>query len=90
MMRGSLLELHQTADGSSFYTPTSVPASSAVPPPDLGMDVQPVPEIEPPEVQLEVHDQPEVQPEVQHIVEPIASVESHHPSTEVHGVAGES
>ncbi|KAL3686449.1 hypothetical protein R1sor_009023 [Riccia sorocarpa] len=85
----------ETLDISALFTPpTSVPASSAVPPPDLGMDVQPEPEVEPeiqpPEVQPEVHDQPEVQPEIQHIVEPIASVESHHPSAEVHAVAGES
>ncbi|KAL3688514.1 hypothetical protein R1sor_014823 [Riccia sorocarpa] len=85
----------ETLDISALFTPpTSVPASSAVPPPDLGMDVQPEPEVEPeiqPEIQpLEV--QPEVhdQPEIQHTVEPIASVESHHPSAEVHAVAGES
>ncbi|KAL3677370.1 hypothetical protein R1sor_027318 [Riccia sorocarpa] len=85
----------ETLDISALFTPpTSIPASSAVPPPDLGMDVQPEPkvepEIQPPEVQPEVHDQPEVQPEIQHTVEPIASVESHHPSAEVHAVAGES
>ncbi|KAL3686230.1 hypothetical protein R1sor_004252 [Riccia sorocarpa] len=59
----------ETLDISALFTPpTSVPASSAVPPPDLGMDVQPEPEVEPevepeiqpPEVQPEVHDQPEV------------------------------
>ncbi|KAL3676540.1 hypothetical protein R1sor_026488 [Riccia sorocarpa] len=81
----------ETLDISALFTPpTSVPASSAVPPPDLGMDVQPEPEvepeIEPSEVQPEVHDQPEVQ----HIVEPTATVESHHPSAEVHGIVGES
>ncbi|KAL3688208.1 hypothetical protein R1sor_014517 [Riccia sorocarpa] len=74
----------ETLDISVLFTPpTSVPASPAVPPPDLGMDLQPEPEvepkIEPQEVQPEVHDQPEVQ----HIVELTASVKSHHPSTEV-------
>ncbi|KAL3678427.1 hypothetical protein R1sor_021383 [Riccia sorocarpa] len=38
----------ETLDISALFTPpTSVPASSAVPPPDLGMDVQPEPEVEP-------------------------------------------
>ncbi|KAL3683219.1 hypothetical protein R1sor_001241 [Riccia sorocarpa] len=33
---------------------------------------------------------PVVEPEVEHIMEPTVSVESHHPSTEVHGVSVES
>ncbi|KAL3691578.1 hypothetical protein R1sor_005229 [Riccia sorocarpa] len=49
----------ETLDISALFTlPTSLPASLAVPPPDLGMDVQPEPEVEP-EIQP-----PEVQPKV--------------------------
>ncbi|KAL3688524.1 hypothetical protein R1sor_014833 [Riccia sorocarpa] len=45
----------ETLDISTLFTPpTSVPSSSVVPPPDLGMDVQPEPEVE-----------PEVEPEIQ-------------------------
>ncbi|KAL3685581.1 hypothetical protein R1sor_003603 [Riccia sorocarpa] len=78
----------ETLDISALFTPpTSVPASLLVPPPDLARHAQPEPEIEP-EVELVVD--PVVEPEVEHIMEPTASVESHHPSTEVHGVVGES
>ncbi|KAL3676545.1 hypothetical protein R1sor_026493 [Riccia sorocarpa] len=74
----------ETLDISALFTPpTSVPASLAVPPPELAMHIQPEPEVEP-----EVD--PVVEPEVEHIMEPTASVESHHPSADVHGVVGES
>ncbi|KAL3696094.1 hypothetical protein R1sor_010170 [Riccia sorocarpa] len=74
----------ETLDISALFTPpTSVPTSLSVPPPDLARHAQPEPEVEP------VVD-PVVEPEVEHIMEPTASVESHHPSTEVHGVVGES
>ncbi|KAL3698643.1 hypothetical protein R1sor_012719 [Riccia sorocarpa] len=86
----------ETMDISALFTPrTSVPASSAVPPPDLARHAQPEPEVEP-EVDLEVDPMvdpsvdPVVEPEVEHIMEPTASVKSHHPSTEVHGIVGES
>ncbi|KAL3693616.1 hypothetical protein R1sor_007267 [Riccia sorocarpa] len=82
----------ETMDISALFTPrTSVPASSAVPPPDLARHAQPEAEVEPevdPVVDPAVD--PVVEPEVEHIMEPTASVESHHPSTEVHGVVGES
>ncbi|KAL3702574.1 hypothetical protein R1sor_020596 [Riccia sorocarpa] len=78
----------ETMDISALFTPrTSVPASSAVPPPDLARHAQPEPEVDP-EVDPAVD--PVVEPEVEHIMKPTASVESHHPSTEVHGVVGES
>ncbi|KAL3681418.1 hypothetical protein R1sor_024374 [Riccia sorocarpa] len=74
----------ETLDISALFTPpTSVPASLAVPPPDLAMHVQPELEVEP-----EVD--PVVEPEVEHIMEPTASVKSHHPSEDIHGVVGES
>ncbi|KAL3687658.1 hypothetical protein R1sor_013967 [Riccia sorocarpa] len=74
----------QTMDISALFTPrTSVPASSTMPPPDLARHAQSEPKVEP------VVD-PMVEPEVEHIMEPTASVESHHPSTEVHGIVGES
>ncbi|KAL3679907.1 hypothetical protein R1sor_022863 [Riccia sorocarpa] len=86
----------ETMDISALFTPrTSVPASSAVPPSDLARHAQPEPEVEPevdPEVDPVVDPavDPVVEPEVEHIMEPTASVQSHHPSTEVHGVVGES
>ncbi|KAL3693546.1 hypothetical protein R1sor_007197 [Riccia sorocarpa] len=86
----------ETMDISSLFTPrTSVPASSAVPPSDLARHAQPEPEVEPevdPEVDPVVDPAVDlvVEPEVEHIMEPTASVESHHPSTEVHGIVGES
>ncbi|KAL3685985.1 hypothetical protein R1sor_004007 [Riccia sorocarpa] len=82
----------ETLDISALFTPpTSVPASLAVPPPDLARHAQPEPEVEP-EVDPEVDPvvDPVVELEVEHIMEPTVSVESHHPSTEVHGVVGES
>ncbi|KAL3688166.1 hypothetical protein R1sor_014475 [Riccia sorocarpa] len=83
-------------DISALITPlTSVPASLAVPPPDLARHAQPEPEVEPevvPEVVPVVDPvvDPVVELEVEHIMEPTVSMESHHPSTEVHGVVGES
>ncbi|KAL3687826.1 hypothetical protein R1sor_014135 [Riccia sorocarpa] len=78
----------ETLDISTLFTPpTSVPASLSVPPPDLARHAQPEPEVEP-EVDPVVD--PVVEPEVEHIMEPTVSVESQHPSTEVHGVEGES
>ncbi|KAL3687568.1 hypothetical protein R1sor_013877 [Riccia sorocarpa] len=78
----------ETLDISALFTPpTSVPASLSVPPPDLARHAQPEPEVEP---EVEPVVDPVVEPEVEHIMEPTASVESHHPSTEVHGVVGES
>ncbi|KAL3683836.1 hypothetical protein R1sor_001858 [Riccia sorocarpa] len=78
----------ETLDISVLFTPpTSVPASLSVPPRDLTRHAQPEPEVEP-EVDPVVD--PVVEPEVEHIMEPTASVESHHPSTDVHGVVGES
>ncbi|KAL3677952.1 hypothetical protein R1sor_020908 [Riccia sorocarpa] len=82
----------ETLDISALFTPpTSVPASLAMPPPDLARHAQPEPEVEP-EVDPVVD--PVVAPmdelEVEHIMEPTVKVESHHPSTDVHGVAGES
>ncbi|KAL3676204.1 hypothetical protein R1sor_026152 [Riccia sorocarpa] len=82
----------ETLDISALFTPpTSVPASLAVPPPDLARHAQPEPEVEP-EVDPVVDPvvAPVDEPEVEHIMEPTVSVESHHPSTDVHGVAGES
>ncbi|KAL3676821.1 hypothetical protein R1sor_026769 [Riccia sorocarpa] len=74
----------ETLDISALLTPpTSVPASLAVPPPDLARHAQPEPEVE---RQVDPVVAPVVEPEV----EPTVSVESHHPSTEVHGVVGES
>ncbi|KAL3688124.1 hypothetical protein R1sor_014433 [Riccia sorocarpa] len=66
---------------------TQLRTNRALPPPDLAKHAQPEPKVEP-EVEPVVH--PVVEPEVEHIMEPTASVESHHPSTEVHGVVGES
>ncbi|KAL3677588.1 hypothetical protein R1sor_027536 [Riccia sorocarpa] len=94
----------ETLDILALFTPpTSVPASLAVPPPDLARHAQPEPEVEPevdpvvdPEVDPVVDPEvdpvvdPVVEPDVEHIMEPTISVESHHPSTEVHGVVGES
>ncbi|KAL3696627.1 hypothetical protein R1sor_010703 [Riccia sorocarpa] len=74
----------ETLDISALFTPpTSVPASLSVPPPDLARHAQPEPEVEP---EVEPVVDPVVEPEVEHIMEPTASVETHHPSTEVHGV----
>ncbi|KAL3697759.1 hypothetical protein R1sor_011835 [Riccia sorocarpa] len=78
----------ETLDISALFTPpTSVPASLAVPPPDLARHAQPEPEVE---LEVDPIVDPVVEPEVEHIMEPTVSVESHHPSTEVHGVVGES
>ncbi|KAL3681547.1 hypothetical protein R1sor_024503 [Riccia sorocarpa] len=78
----------ETMDISALFTPrTSIPASLAVPPPDLARHAQPEPEVDAevdPTVDLVV------EPEVEHIMEPTASMESQHPSTEIHGVVGES
>ncbi|KAL3690629.1 hypothetical protein R1sor_016938 [Riccia sorocarpa] len=74
-----------------FTPPTSVPASLSVLPPDLARHAQPEPKVEP-EVDPMVDPvvDPVIEPEVEHIMEPSVSVESHHPSTDVHGVVGES
>ncbi|KAL3675657.1 hypothetical protein R1sor_025605 [Riccia sorocarpa] len=78
----------ETLDISALFTPpTSVPASLSVPPPDLARHAQPEPEVEP---EVDPVIDPVVEPEVEHVMEPTVSVESHHPSTEVHGVEGES
>ncbi|KAL3684423.1 hypothetical protein R1sor_002445 [Riccia sorocarpa] len=78
----------ETLDISALFTPpTSVPASLAVPPPDLARHAQPEPEVE---RQVDQVVDPVVAPVVEPEVEPTVSVESHHPSTEVHGVVGES
>ncbi|KAL3684417.1 hypothetical protein R1sor_002439 [Riccia sorocarpa] len=78
----------ETLDISSLFTPsTSVPASLAVPPPDLARHAQPEPEVE---RQVDPLVDPVVAPVVEPEVEPTVNVESHHPSTEVHGVVGES
>ncbi|KAL3692889.1 hypothetical protein R1sor_006540 [Riccia sorocarpa] len=78
----------ETLDISALFTsPTSVPASLSVPPPDLARHAQPEPEVEP---EVEPVVDPVVEPEVERIMEPTANVESHHPWTEVHGVVGES
>ncbi|KAL3698624.1 hypothetical protein R1sor_012700 [Riccia sorocarpa] len=73
----------ETLDISALFTsPTSVPASLAVPRPDLARHAQP-------ELEVERQVDPVVAPVVEPEVEPTINVESHHPSTEIHGVVGE-
>ncbi|KAL3682317.1 hypothetical protein R1sor_000339 [Riccia sorocarpa] len=78
----------ETLDISALFTPpTSVPASLAVPPSDLARHAPPEPEVE---RQVDPMVDPVVALVVEPEVEPTVNVESHHPSTEVHGVVGES